>query len=94
MRPDRRTDSSLTVIWDESAALQEYDKTLVQLLEVAGSLTEIAASQLGTSRTQTFTGLAAGTQYTVQVYKVSGDQKSDVISQAILTSKSFQVKCK
>ena len=71
VRAARRTHSSLTVVWDESAAIQEYDKTLVRLVEVDGSLKEIPASQLGTSRTHTFTSLNAGTVYTVQVYKVS-----------------------
>ena len=83
---ETRTGSSLTVTWEPpmSGLLTEYR---VYLTGVSGSDQIISTS--GTRRT-TFTGLTAGTSYTVVVVTRSGDQQSDPLADTFYTSKFFK----
>ena len=82
MRVDVRSVHSLTVTWDSpsSGGLTEY-RVIVEEVESNHTVPE---SELKSS---TFTGLTAGTHYTVVVVTVSGERKSSVIQRKFYTRK-------
>ena len=81
-----RTVSSLTVLWDAplSGDVTEYR---IKLRDKQGTETTVRGRA---TRTSTFTGLAAGTMYTVVLVTVSGDQQSEVLQSNFYTSKCLK----
>ena len=82
---DVRTVHSLTVTWDvpTSGGFTEYT---MNVQENIGSEQTIQGSA---PRIATFTGLTAGTQYTVELVTVSGDQLSRTMQRKFYTSKIY-----
>ena len=82
MRADVRSVHSLTVTWDSpsSGGLTEY-RVIVEEVE---SNRTVPKSEL---RSSTFTGLTAGTPYTVVVVTVSGERRSSAIQRKFHTRK-------
>ena len=75
------TSSSLMVTWDvpDSGLVEKY---VVELKNMPGTKQEVAAVSV---KTATFTSLEAGTQYTVVMGTVSGNQTSDNVETIVFT---------
>ena len=86
-----RTGQSLTVSWvaPDDGAVTGYRVTLV------GGGTSQTQTHVQATTTTTFTGLTAGTEYTVGVVTVSGDQQSSKVEHNYYTSKlcDFVIVC-
>ena len=80
---DVRTVHSLSVTWDvpTSGGLTEYT---MKIQEQTGSEQTIQGS---VPRIAIFTGLTAGTEYTVELVTLSGDQISRTVQRTFYTSK-------
>ena len=77
------TSNSLTITWDvpDSGLVATY---IVELKNEIGAKKNVSASSV---KTATFTGLDAGTQYTVVMVTASGDQRGDQVEKIFYTSK-------
>ena len=77
-----RSPSSMTVVWDApSGGLKGYTVSL------EGDDSAHPAVQCDKStRTATFNGLSAGTEYTARVVTLSGDQQSETAENKFYTS--------
>ena len=77
-----RSPSSLTVVWDApSGSVKGYTVTLN-----GADGAHPAEARVESARTATFNDLSAGTEYTVRVVTLSGDQQSETVEKQLYTS--------
>ena len=77
-----RSPTSLTVVWGApSGGVKGYTVTLI-----GNDAAHPAEARDESAKTATFNGLTAGTEYTVRVVTLSGDQQSETVEKQFYTS--------